>query len=73
MIGSHMNEYSEWEALVLSKMFEVIIINFADNIDAHIEPAHNEFHKAKKGELYKVSNAPRPYYKYLNPNYNSNN
>lgn len=36
IIGSHMNEYSEWGALVMPKMLEVIIINFADNIDAHI-------------------------------------
>lgn len=73
MIGSHMNEYSEWGALVLPKMLEVIIINFADNIDAHIEPAHNEIRNAKKGELYKIGNASRPYYKSLNPNYNTNN
>lgn len=73
MIGSHMNEYSEWGALVLPKMLEVIIINFADNIDAHMEPAHNEIHNAKKGELYKIGNAPGPYYKSLNPNYNINN
>ena len=73
MIGSHMNEYSEWGALVLPKMLEVIIINFADNIDAHIEPAHKEICNAKAGELYKIGNAPRPYYKSLNPNYNKNN
>ena len=73
MIGSHMNEYSEWGALVLPKMLEVIIINFADNIDAHIEPAHNKISSAKKGKLYKVGNAPRSYYKSLNPNYNTNN
>lgn len=36
-----MNEYSEWGALVLPKMLEVIIISFADNIDSHLEPAHN--------------------------------
>ena len=34
MIGSHMNEYSEWGALVLPKMLEVIIINYADSMDA---------------------------------------
>lgn len=70
MIGSHMNEYSEWGALVLPKMLEVIIINFADNIDAHLEPAHDIVKNAKQGELYKIGNAPRPYYKSLNPYYN---
>ena len=72
MIGSHMNEYSEWGALVLPKMLEVIIINFADNIDAHFEPAHNFIKEAKQGEIFKIGNAPRPYYKSLNPYYNKN-
>lgn len=71
MIGSHMNEYSEWGALVLPKMLEVIIINFADNMDAHIEPAVKVIKSAKQGELYKIGNAPRPYYKSLNPYYNA--
>lgn len=70
MIGSHMKEYSEWGALVLPKMLEVVIINFADNIDAHMEPAHKDISTAKSGELYKIGNAPRPYYKSLNPYYN---
>ena len=70
MIGSHMNEYSEWGALVLPKMLEVIIINFADNMDAHLEPAYGVLQSAKPGELYKIGNAPRPYYKSLNPYYN---
>ena len=73
MIGSHMNEYSEWGALVLPKMLEVIIISFADNIDSHLEPAHNIIKNAKQGELYKIGNAPRPYYKSLNPYYNKLN
>lgn len=72
MIGSHMNEYSEWGALVLPKMLEVIIINFADNIDAHLEPAHEAIKNAIPGELYKIGNAPRDYYKSLNPYYNKN-
>lgn len=71
MIGSHMNEYSEWGALVLPKMLEVIIINYADSIDAYLEPAHNIIKEAKPGELYKIGNAPRPYYKSLNPYYNT--
>lgn len=32
-------------------MLEVIIINFADNIDAHIEPANNEIRNAKKERI----------------------
>jgi 3'-5' exoribonuclease len=70
MIGSHMNEYSEWGALVLPKMLEVIIINFADNIDAYLEPAHDIIRKTQSGEMYKIGNAPREYYKSLNPYYN---
>lgn len=69
MIGSHMNEFSEWGALVLPKMLEVIIINFADNIDAHLEPAPEVLRQANKGEIYKIGNAPRDYYKSLNPEY----
>ena len=70
MVGSHMNEYSEWGALVLPKMLEVIIINYADSMDAYFEPAHKIIKDAKKGELYKIGNAPRPYYKSLNDYYN---
>lgn len=73
MIGSHMNEYSEWGALVLPKMLEVIIINYADSMDAYFEPAHDSIRNAKQGEVYKIDNAPRPYYKSLNPYYNKNN
>ncbi|MGN0005035.1 MAG: HD domain-containing protein [Candidatus Gastranaerophilaceae bacterium] len=70
MIGSHMKEYSEWGALVLPKMLEVIIINYADSMDAYFEPAHDIIKNANPGELYKVGNAPRPYYKSLNTYYN---
>lgn len=69
MIGSHMNEFSECGALVLPKMLEVIIINFADKIDATLEPAHNVISQVKKGESYKISDEPRDYYKSLNPEY----
>lgn len=65
-----MNEFSEWGAIVLPKMLEVIIINFADNIDAHMEPAPEVLDQTKKGEIYKIGNAPRNYYKSLNPDYN---
>lgn len=70
MIGSHMNEYSEWGALVLPKMLEVLIINYADSMDSYFEPAHNIIRTANKGELYKIGNAPRSYYKSLNEYYN---
>lgn len=73
MIGSHMNEYSEWGALVLPKMLEVIIINYADSMDAYFEPAHEIIKNAKKGEKYTVGNAPRDYYKSLNPYYENIN
>jgi len=69
MIGSHMNEYSEWGALVLPKMLEVIIISYADSMDAYLEPAHKIIKDAKKGEKYKIGNAPRNYYKSLNEYY----
>ncbi len=69
MIGSHMNEFSDWGTLVLPKMLEVIIINFADKIDATLETAHNTINQVKNGEKYKICNAPREYYKSLNPEY----
>ena len=69
MIGSHMNDFSEWGTLVLPKMLEVIIINFADKLDATLEPAHNAINQVKNGEKYKIINAPRDYYKSLNPEY----
>lgn len=70
MIGSHMNEFSDWGTLVLPKMLEVVIINFADKIDATLEPAHNVIDEAIKGSNYKIGNVPRDYYKSLNPEYN---
>lgn len=72
MIGSHMNEYSEWGALVLPKMLEVIIINYADSMDAYLEPAHSILNNAEKGKKYKIGNAPREYYKSLNQYYEEN-
>ena len=70
MIGSHMKEYSEGGVLVLPKMLEVVIINFADHIDADLQPAHTPLEKTKKGEEYKA-HAPRPYFKSLNDFYNT--
>ena len=69
MIGSHMNEFSDYGTLVLPKMLEVIIINFADKIDATLEPAHDIINQVKNGERYKICNASRDYYKSLNPEY----
>lgn len=50
-------------------MLEVVIINFADKIDATLEPAHTVIQQVKKGEKYKIGNAPREYYKSLNLEY----
>lgn len=69
MIGSHMNEFSDCGTLVLPKMLEVIIINFADKIDATLEPAHDTINQVRNGEKYRICNAPREYYKSLNPEY----
>ena len=44
-----MNEFSELGTLVLPKMLEVVIINFADKIDATLEPAHTAIQQAKRG------------------------
>lgn len=71
MIGSHMNEFSEWGALVLPKMLEVIIINYADYMDGHLQPAQEILNGVNKGEIYKIGNAPRNYYKSLNPDYDN--
>lgn len=71
MIGSHMKEYSEYGVLVLPKMLEVIIINYADSIDAYLEPAHVIISNTKPGEIYNLRKAPVPYYKSINPYYNS--
>lgn len=72
MVGSHMKDFSEWGTLVSPKMLEVIIINYADSMDAYLEPAHEIINKANKGEMYKIRNAERPYYKSLNSYYNLN-
>lgn len=69
MIGSHMKEFSDWGTLVSPKMIEVIIINFADHIDAVLQPAHDVIKQVNKGETYKPSNTCIDYYKSLNPEY----
>lgn len=69
MIGNHMKEFREEGIFVETKMLEVIIISFADNIDNYLEPASRVIDNAKKGETYQFSKAERPYYKSLNPYY----
>lgn len=66
MIGNHMKEFREEGIFVETKMLEVIIISFADNIDNYLEPASRVIDNAKKGETYQFPKAERPYYKSLN-------
>lgn len=69
MIGSHMKEFMEEGILVTIKMAEVIVINFADEIDSYLEPVTNTIDKVKKGETYQIPISKIPYYKSLNPYY----
>lgn len=69
MIGNHMKEFREEGIFVETKMLEVIIISFADNIDNYLEPASRVIDNVKKGETYQFPKAERPYYKSLNPYY----
>ena len=69
MIGNHMKEYREEGIFVETKMLEVIIISFADNIDNYLEPASRVIDNVKKGETYQFPKAGIPYYKSLNPYY----
>ncbi len=69
MIGSHMNDFSDWGTLVRPKMLEVLIINFADKIDADLEPAHEVLSNATPGEAYKIRNQDASFYKSLNEYY----
>lgn len=69
MIGNHMKEFREEGIFVGTKMLEVIIISFSDNIDNYLEPASRVIDNAKKGETYQFPKAERPYYKSLNPYY----
>ena len=69
MIGNHMKKFMEEGVFVSTKMLEVVIINFADHIDAIMEPATKPINEAKKGEIYTFSKADVPYYKSLNPYY----
>ena len=71
MIGNHMKEFREEGIFVESKMLEVIIISFADNIDNYLEPASRVVNTVKKGEKYEFPKAGVPYCKSLNPYYDS--
>ncbi len=71
MIGNHMKEFREEGIFVETKMLEVIIISFADNIDNYLEPASKVINEIGKGEKYEFPKAGVPYYKSLNPYYNS--
>lgn len=51
MIGNHMKEFREEGIFVETKMLEVIIISFADNIDNYLEPASRVIDNAKKEKL----------------------
>lgn len=70
MIGNHMKEFREEGIFVESKMIEVLIISFADNIDNYLEPASRVINTVEKGEMYEFPRAGIPYYKSLNPYYN---
>ena len=69
MIGNHMKEFREEGIFVETKMLEVMIISFADNIDNYLEPASKVISNVKKGEIYQFPKAERPFYKSLNPYY----
>lgn len=73
MIGSHMFECEPDGVLAPPKMLEVVIINYGDSMDAYLQPAYEVIREAKPGELYQISNAPRSYFKSLNPYQNKHN
>ena len=69
MIGNHMKEFREEGIFVETKMLEVIIISFADNIDNYLELASKVINEVEKGEKYEFPKVGVPYYKSLNPYY----
>ena len=72
MIGSHMKDYSEWGTLISQKMLEVLIISYADSIDAKLDSMKNGINNVKKGEPYFNYNQTTKFYKSANP-YHENN
>ncbi len=69
MIGSHMKEFGECGVLTSPKMLEVIIINYADSIDAKLDKARNGINNSEKGELYFNEDQTAKFYKSANPYY----
>lgn len=67
MIGSHMRGFSDWGTLVSPKMLEVIIINYADAIDAELENFRAGINGANAGEQYADNTGNGKLYKSLNP------
>ena len=67
-----MKDYSEWGTLISQKMLEVLIISYADSIDATLDTMRNGINNAKKGELYFNYNQTTKFYKSANP-YHENN
>ncbi|MCL2228994.1 MAG: HD domain-containing protein [Firmicutes bacterium] len=68
VIACHMKEFANHGgALVLPKMKEVMIINFADHMSSYFEPAIDVLPKKQKGGTYQTSKTPHDFYKSLNP------
>lgn len=72
MIGSHMKDYGECGTLISQKMLEVLIISYADSIDAKLDSMKNGINNVKKGEPYFNYNQTTKFYKSANP-YHENN
>lgn len=70
MISAHMYSFCDYGTLVLPKMLEVLIIHYADNIDARLESVLTSFNNTEKGEKYLMPKENRDFYKSLNPTYN---
>lgn len=69
MIGSHMYSFSDYGTLTSPKMLEVLIIHYADCLDADLQSVLEIFNSAKKGEAYFMNRENREFYKSLNPKY----
>lgn len=57
------NDFNNWK----DRDYDAINGN---SMDSYFESAHNIIRTANQGELYKIGNAPRSYYKSLNEYYN---
>lgn len=56
MIGSHMKDYGECGTLISQKMLEVLIISYADSIDATLDTMKNGINNAKKVKYTMMKN-----------------